>query len=129
MHCYLDLKYRGWIVSPREDEEKSQKSGSIIPLPPSISHVSSSSHSITLVSVKPHDVYSVCHNVLYPLQTWIPPLGHNVCYPRGATSGHAECSEQGSVTQYAARAYSSGPFKLSGYWAPHQATGKKSRKQ
>ncbi|VDK27058.1 unnamed protein product [Anisakis simplex] len=54
---------------------------------------------------------------------WTAPLGGGNCRPKGARSWETHCSADNRIVQYAISATSSGPFQMSGYWGPEQATG------
>ncbi|VDM50651.1 unnamed protein product [Toxocara canis] len=98
MHCYADLKYENWMqtTAPRRYH---------IPLGPRIVPLSDPGKPPS-IAVK-----------------WTSPLGGGNCQPKQSRAWQTHCTADNRIVQYAISATSSGPFQMSGYWGPEQATG------
>ncbi|CDW52559.1 Laminin G 3 and Notch and Sushi and Peptidase M43 domain containing protein [Trichuris trichiura] len=94
MHCYVDLKYAGWLAGPSMPRD-------CIPTAPRV--IRKTNSSITFV--------------------WLPPLGHHSCKPDGIICQDCGCDQNGRFFQYASRVLAHSGNKSSSYWSPEQALG------
>uniref|UniRef100_A0A5S6QYA8 Sushi domain-containing protein n=1 Tax=Trichuris muris TaxID=70415 RepID=A0A5S6QYA8_TRIMR len=94
MHCYIDLKYAGWLADP-------QLPSDCIPTSPRV--IRKTNSSLTFV--------------------WLPPLGHHSCKPDGVVCQECGCDQNGRFFQYASRVLSHWGNKSNSYWSPEQALG------